>query len=269
MNTQRSRRAVTLIELLIAVSIMSMMIGALGAMARAVQLGAEYSEGHGLATQHARVAMERITRAVQQATANEWYPGAYHFEAQYGTWTFPDTLVVWRPEGTAAAPSGAPLLRELVIFCPNPSKPNELLEITAASTETASLESPQNATALKAQIEAIKNSASSKRVLLTPLLRTERVTGLSGGDRTLAAVRFETAITPTADQWLQYQSGNVDWDELPWVQGIYGRWTGMRQTRVRIELQLMPGEAWLTADADGQQAIPFLGAAALHYEMNR
>jgi hypothetical protein len=100
-----------------------------------------------------------------------------------------------------------------------------------------------------------------------------RTVSFSGSAR--GAVRFEVAVTPSAEEWASYQSGALPWvDEpgkqgLPWVQGIVGSRSGLRQVRLRTELQLMPGKTAVLEDPTGQQAIPFLGSAALYYEMAR
>jgi len=56
---------------------------------------------------------------------------------QVNTFTYPDTLVVWRPTGTPANPTGLPLYSELVIYCPHPTIPNQFVEMTApTNTQT-------------------------------------------------------------------------------------------------------------------------------------
>jgi hypothetical protein len=40
----------------------------------------------------------------------------------------------------------------------------------------------------------------------------------------------------------------------------------MRQSWLRTELQLLPGDA-SSADTTGQQAVPFFGSAALYYQV--
>ena len=56
---------------------------------------------------------------------------------------------------------------------------------------------------------------------------------------------------------------------MPWVQGVYGSQSGLRQAWLRFELQLMPSEISADRDSSGQQAIPFFGSAAVYYEMHR
>ncbi len=65
----------TLLELTVAMTIMMVVVGAMAALTRTAQQSFEYSEGYGVATQHARVVLDRIAQNVCQATANEQFPG--------------------------------------------------------------------------------------------------------------------------------------------------------------------------------------------------
>ncbi len=251
---------------MIAMTIMAMLVGTLGVLADGVQQSYEYTEGHSLATQHGRVAIERIAASVREATASEQFPGAIVVAEDVGRWRFPDMLVVWRPDGAAADPDGLPRFDELVIYCPDPDTPRNLLEITAEG-DTRTVPSVDDSSGWETAIEKIKESDSARRVVLTPLLRSAQVDETSPDSRR-AAVRFETRLRPSADEWTDYEEGSLDWDELAWVQGTYGSQTGLRQTWVRMELQLMPGEE-AAADPSGQPAIPYFGSAASYYEVNR
>ena len=104
-------------------TIMVMVVGALGGLTRTVQQGFEYSEGYGVATQHARVVLDRIAQNVCQATANDQFPGCIVVAETVNSYRYPDTLVIWRPNGSAANPTGLPLYCELLIYCPNPASP--------------------------------------------------------------------------------------------------------------------------------------------------
>ncbi len=254
----------TLLELLIALSIMVGIVGTLGVLAKGVEDAFEYVEGHGTATQHARVAMDRIARTVREATANDQFPGVLVVDTQVGAWRFPDTLAVWHPTGEPADPDGLPRYNELVIYCPDPSAPNRLVEITVADdARTVSA----NASGWMANIESIKNSNAARIVKLTELVRTASVSNAADASQR-AAIRFETRLRPSDTQWQDYENGDTDWEDLPWVQGIYGSQTGLRQVWLRTELQLIPGIDTAAA-ASAQQTIPFFGSAALYYEMHK
>jgi hypothetical protein len=256
-----ARRAVTLLELLLALSVMVMVAGALAAITRAVQMGFEYSRGYGTATQHARVAMQRICRTVNEATASASFPGFKVVAEQEGACRFPDALAVWFPEGAASDPDGLPLFEELKVYLPDPSQPSRLLEVTLAGNTNPVPEFDDEAgwaTAIGAMRGALEsgNTPSAtglERAALTDLLRTARVSG--GADsEPRAAVRFEAEYRPA--------DGSADW-----VQGVQGSDVGLCQAWLRIELQLVP-ESETNAGAgasSGRHAIPFLGSAAVYY----
>lgn len=261
------RGGLSLLELLIALAIMVMVVGTLAGLSRAVQLSSEYSDGHGMATQHGRVALERITRTVNEATANEQFPGFLVLAGVQSGWRFPDTLVVWHPTGPPVDPEGLPRFNELVVYCPDPASPNQLLEITLPSNSSQA-PAVGDASGWRATVEAFLDSTSSRKTALTGLMRTARVS--EDGTSTLrGAVRFESRLRPSAVDWASYQAGTIAWKDLNWVQGVYGSQTGLRQAWLRIELQLMPGETAAANDPNGQQAIPLFGSAAIYYEMHR
>ena len=279
------RRAMTIVELLLALTMMTFIIGSLAVLAHGVQIAANYSEGHGTAVQHGRVVLERIARKVQEAYAIETLPGVIVIDTQLGGYDYPNTLVVWHPSGTPANAAGPPLIRELVIYAPNPSSPNELWEVTDASNSTPL--DVSSATATQTAINAVLNSNSSKKTILTELVRTATIStvassgppsggplgGTSGNGATVsngqqAALRFVLAATPSATDWTSYKSGTTAWNNLPWPQYLYGATMGMRQVSVRTELQLNAGPSGGIVGND-QDVIPFLGSATLYYEMHQ
>ena len=107
------------------------------------------------ATQHARVALDRITRTIYGATANEQFPGCIVVAETINGWRYPDTLVIWRPNGAAANPNGLPRYCELVIYCPHPNNPNQLVEITAP-TDTRTVPAVTDTSSWQSEIAAIK-----------------------------------------------------------------------------------------------------------------
>ena len=217
------RRGLTLIELMISIMILSFTVAALGMMSRAVEISSEYNQGYGTATQHARVTLDRLDRAVNQAYANSSWAGVWVTEDAIGSWNFPETLVVWRPSGTPANPQGAPLVSELVLFCPNPLSTNQFLEITFPGDSRA-LPSASNAATFKAFVDGLKTAAGANKVLLTDLVRTAVI---SGSAQPRAAVRFVVTQSPTDAQMLTYPS--VTWQNLPWPQGICSPTMGVRK----------------------------------------
>jgi len=254
-----------------AMTILAMVVGTLGVLSKGVQETYQYAEDYSTVTQHARVALERIAAAVRQASASEQFPGAIVLADEAGSWRFPDTLVVWRPEGRPADAEGLPRFNELVVFCPHPAAPNRLLEITVPG-DTRTVPPVENEAQWIAEIEAIKRSNSVRQVTLTGLVRTAATLQSSESEPSSGslrgAVRFETRLRPSAVEWTDYQDDKLGWDELAWVQGIFGSQTGLRQVWVRTELQLVPADR-AADDSTAVEPIPFFGSAALYYEMHQ
>jgi len=266
---------------MVAVTILTMVVGTLGVLSRGVQETYQYAEDYSTVTQHARVALERIAAAVREASASERFPGAIVVADEEGSWRFPDTLVVWRPDGAAADADGLPRFDELVVFCPHPAVPNQLVEITVPG-DTRTVPPVENQARWLTEIEAIKRSRSVRQVALTDLLRTANLlpsakstsasrwasqpASMLGSSR--GAVRFEIRLRPSALEWTDYRNDKLNWDELAWVQGIFGSQTGLRQVWVRTELQLVSAPQ-PADDSMAEESIPFFGSAALYYEMHR
>jgi hypothetical protein len=262
------RRGLSLVELLTATAILMVVAGAIAALAATVQTSNQHGQGHATATQHAQVALERLERAVREAHASAEFPGFAVFEEQIGEWRYPDTLVVWRPAGGVAAnPAGLPLFRELVVFRPDPEEPNVLLEITVADdlrTAPALAETAQ----WKSDLANLHQQGSYQAIALTDLVRTAKADGASVDKALRGVVRFELEQTPSDDDLADFRAGTTLWKDLPWVQGIRGATVGLRQSRLRVELQLIPDDEVALDDADGMMAVPFFGGASLLYEVH-
>ena len=258
-----TRKALTLLELLIAVSIMAMMAVALGGLSHAVKLSSDYTEGVSNATQHARVSLQRIARAVSQGFANEQFPGPLVLADTIGIYNYPDTLVVWSPAGTPANPAGLPQFNEIVVYCPNPATPNQLLEITSP-TDMRTVPQITDLATWNLELTNLKTGMMSQKVLITDLLRTAKP---SSGSVWRGVAMFAVELRPTAAEWANFRAGTVAFSSVRWAQSIYGSRTGLRQTWVRSELQLMPGYH-LPSDTDGHVAIPFIGSASLYWSLS-
>lgn len=257
----------TLVELLVAMAIMLMVVAALGGLTRTVQQGFEYSEGYGVATQHARVVLDRIAQNACQATANDQFPGCIVVAETVNSYRYPDTLVIWRPTGSPADPTGLPRYNELLIYCPHPSSPSQFVEMTAPS-DTRTVPTVDNLSSWRTEMAALKQAPTTKIATLTTLLRTGSTSASGGGGSTTRGVaRFETRLRPSATDWANFKAGTVTWMNLPWVQGIYGSQAGLRQVWVRMELQLTPGTDWIESNSATALAIPFLGSAAVYYNL--
>lgn len=254
-----ARRGLTLVEMLISIAITGMIAVTLGGLARGVQLGSQYCDGRSTATQHARVALERIGRFAREATANENFPGIVGFSSSVGSVSYPETIVIWHPSSSPANPTGLPLFREIVVYAPNAQRPSELLEITAPN-DSRQVPAITNTSAWASELANLQTSGT--KTMLTDILRAPLA---STGDAASArgAVRFIVERHPTASEWARYRAGTLAFEDVNWVQGMYGTQTGLSQTWLRTELQLIPpGDV-------AQTPVPFFGSAAVYFELNR
>lgn len=266
-----ARRGMTLLELMLAMSISAIMMGALSVLASATRQTADFNQGQSDTTQHARVAMQRISRAVADAYATETYPGVVVVDAIVGSYRFPDTVVVWRPaNGTPANPAGPPLIKELVIFGPDVNDPSQLLEVTAPTdSRTIQLnEASLNTTSGRTLIAGLKTATTSVRTVITSRVKTASTSATSGGTQR-AAIRFECELHPSAAEMASYRAGTTAWNNLSWPQSIYSSSFGLRQIWLRSEIQLLDREK----SADGTYpatvaTLPFFGSATNYYNLN-
>jgi prepilin-type N-terminal cleavage/methylation domain-containing protein len=265
-----SRRAgLTLVELLSAIAILAVMALAMGTLAVTVQQGSDYSSGRLDAAQHARVVIERMQRTLQGAHASEQFPGLLVVPYAFSGFTFPDAIVVWSPQGEPANPDGLPLWSEVVVYCGDDNSPNRLLEIVDRSA-SRTVPALDDTSGWQSELDYLKTSPMSKRVVLTDLMRTCKLDlANSSGSAVRAGLRFEVRHTPSDEDWNQYKAGVTAWEDLPWVQDVHGSRTGLRQSWCAFEIQLMPGADAIIADPSGVSAIPFLGSGALYYELHR
>lgn len=258
----RPRRGMTLVELIVASSIMALIVGGMAALAMTVEAGGAQGRETSTTLQHAEIVLHRIEAAMLDAHATRQFPGFAVFPTTHGDFDFPDTVVVWRPTGTPANPDGVPRFDEIVVFTPAAEEPGRMLEITAKRypIDTPPL-SDQNTWRLA--INAMRTADTVERNTLTNRMRVAEINTANGVKESRAAVRFTVAHSPTDAELNSYPSSN-DWDELPWVQDQYSSDRGTRQSWCRFELQL-------TTDPFGNSnpdaSLPFFGSAAIYYQV--
>jgi hypothetical protein len=266
-----------MVELLMAMAVMVIIGGVVAGLASAVQTSNEYAQGVAAATQHGRVALERIAQTVRTATASEDFPGCAVVDVTIDGYHAADTLVVWHPAVAPANPAGPPLACELVIYGPDPTDPRTLAEITPASGDTRSMPLPTaDYAGWVAFIDGLMRSASSTKTTLTDLLRAASVASGSSGPppagpetRLRGAAHFECRVAPSAADWASYRSGTLAWGSLAWPQGLYGSQAGVRQIHVDVELQLMPRATPAGQASAGDLAVAILGSATLNYGLSK
>src|SRR5262249_10137159 len=126
------------------------------------------------ATQNARVVLDRIQRTMRSAYANELFPGILSIPTTVGTYTYPDAVAVWTPPNNIPSnntSTGLPLYSELTIYCPSPTKPQQLLEITRPNDSTVAPQ-PTDSTSWATTLSRFANGTDSTVLTLTSMLRT-------------------------------------------------------------------------------------------------
>ncbi|MBN2296432.1 MAG: prepilin-type N-terminal cleavage/methylation domain-containing protein [Pirellulales bacterium] len=264
--TPNIHRGMTLVELLLASSIMLLAVAAITSLSNATQSGATYTNGHTEIVEQARMISARIKRTVEGATSSDKFPGFIIIDFNIDGHRFPDSLIVWHPEGGAVNPDGLPRVNELVVYSAHPIYTNTLVEVTLPGNTQTVPEISDIATWRSELLSALLDSAS-RQVVLTRQLRSCTTNGEILSEtytpRRRGAIRFESRLRPSAEEMAHYQAGTLDWDEMTWVQSIQSSETGLRQAWLRFEFQLVP------KNVDRAEAVPFFGSAALYYHLKR
>lgn len=270
-SLRRLRRGLTLLELMIAMSVSTILVGALAVLASATRQTSDFNSGQSSAVQHARVVHDRLQRFVNEAYATEAYPGVVVVDETVNSNRYCDTVVIWHPTGDPTNAAGPPLVKELIIIGPDPNDPKRLLEFTAPTdTRTIQLnEASLNTTSGRTLISSIKTASTTVKTLLTPLVRTAS-TGATGSNATRAAIRFECELHPTTAELTSFRGGSLAWEDIAWPQGWFSSSCGMRQIWLRSELQLVSED--YNADGtlpDTAVGLPFLGSASNYYSLTQ
>jgi Tfp pilus assembly protein PilW len=270
-NRAAGRAGLTLLELMLAMTVSTILVGALSVLASATRQTATFSEGQASALQHSQVILDRINRFVSQAYATETYPGVVVVDETASSNRYPDTLVIWIPaDGVPTNAAGPPLVSELVIIGPDPTNPRRLMEFTATSDgRTVQLnEASLNTTAGRSLIQSIKTASTTTKTVLTPLVRIASTSAGGGSQR--AAVRFECELHPTAADITAFRNGTLAWEDVAWPQGLVSSHAGLRQVWLRTELQLM-SQDYSDSGVAPADAVPrpFLGSATLYYSLTK
>lgn len=259
------RGVVTLTELLISLALVGMIALACGVLFSAAERAWRFAQSQASLMQEGQLSLERIRRAVEQAYTSQQFPGFIVLEETQAGWRFPQTLVVWNPSSPVDESRLLPRVGELVIFCPNPNRPEELLEVRPP--ENSSLcPPPSQRDRWRQLVNGVLSSPASERAVLTDRLRTVADPAAGPAGRR-AGVFFFAMQRPSDDELAAFQAGQRSWNSLPWVQGIFGPHFGLGQHWLRIELQLTGGEDPSTGSA--AEVIPFFGSVAVYYGIAR
>ena len=265
-SSAKLRRGFSLPELLCAVAILTVLAGAMGTLAYGVGGANDACRGQTEAAQHARVVLERIRRNVINSKASESFPGCMVASTTVGADSFPDRLLIWKSNGTAASATELPRRSDLIIYTYNPSRPIELLEIT--TPDTTLLTGTTN-TDLNAVVTAVLSSANSTKTLISDRLgiattgagTSTDLTTLLADSASRGMLRFRILMAPSASQWSQYRASTRTWSNIDWPLDQYGVNYGNRRVSCQTEILM------LADDFNIKPPIPFFGSATKVYQL--
>ncbi|MFM9963514.1 MAG: type II secretion system protein J [Planctomycetaceae bacterium] len=262
----RARRGMTLSELLISLTILSMMSVVLAGMSNAVQSAWSYTKGVEDCDVQAQAAIERIQYMISQTgvydlAGQPTRVGMTVVQRSVGTTLIPDVLVLWtggRSGGMAATgvQTRLPTVGELLIYTWNPSNPSQLIEIGFPG-QTATFDFA--ASDLPTVVANLLSSSTAEKIPICENLRLSAMNS-GGGNISIGNVRFVLTMTPSDTELATAAPQTTAWTQLNWPQGKFSSRSGMRQATLQIELQAEPDG--IVRASDTVSAIPFFGSAS-------
>jgi hypothetical protein len=255
------------LELLLASTAMTIIAAALGTLAATVHTSNDYCQQQGQALMHARAAWLRIQNSIENAQTSEPFPGCIVVTQTVAGYPFPESLIVWKPAGPAAAPTGLPRVNELLIYTPNPQSPNELWELSAPAN-TNTVPAVADATGWQTLLASLRADSASQKLVITNRLRAASTNVVAAGaapstSNLRGAVRFRVAVTPTLADFAAYRAGTMPLANLPWPLDLYGQKAALRSVTCFVELQM----ATEPGDNSVDTALPYFGATAIRYSL--
>jgi hypothetical protein len=251
------------VELMIGITVLTMIASAIGTLAMLIQDTNTLNRGNTAALQHARVVFDRLDRTLQGCQFNFQFPGCIVVNWTVGTNSYPDTLVVWSPQGAPADPTGLPRRHELIVYTPGKDNPSILEEVTDRTGPTTTVPASSDQAGWRTMVTNMINSPTAKRIPLTSLLRTG--VPLGGTGQSHGMVRFRTALAPTETDLAYYNANNMAWGNMSWPLNTYGQEYGVAQRVCFVELQLVPqGEV-----SSSGNAIPFFWSVSVQRTVKR
>lgn len=263
---RHNRRGLTLAELLITSTVLVMIGGTASTLAYAVYSAHDACKGQTTAAQHARVAIDRIEKAVAGATASESFPACLVVNFSANSYIFPDSLAVWRPAAAPVDPSGLPRVSELVVFSCDPSLPNRLLEMTWPTNSNVT-PAASNTIGWRLLIDSFHSGDGVVKNQLTDRLHAATVDTTPLLENVLTTrrgmVRFARLMAPSESRFTEYRANQRAWNSLDWPLDMYASQTGMRTVNLQVELQIAGGPD------EQPDPLPFFGSAVLNYTLRK
>jgi prepilin-type N-terminal cleavage/methylation domain-containing protein len=268
-------RGLTLIELMMAMTITSMLSFVLGGLVMAVQSARDYTQGMEDASMQAQATFERIKRVVADAGVYQVGTdrpklGIAIVPRQWQLFSLADTLVVWNGGrngglGQQGELNRVPNVNEFTVYTPDLQNPSRLLEVTFPGFNyPLDFRNSQ----FDLGIQLLVASVYAEPALLSDRIRVNRLQITSGGTTltspSMGAIHFEIVESPTEAQLSSTTVGSAAWNALPWSQSIVGANFGMRQATVRMELQ-MQQTAEVASTSLSSAYTPYFGSVSNRY----
>ena len=270
-------RGFTLVELLLAMSITSMVAVAISGLSYAVHTAWRHVQESEEIQLQAQAALERVQFMINEC-------GVYQTSGQptvlglaavsHGWYMFelPDTLVVWsggREGGRAArgVVERLPRIDELVVYSVDPDDPQRMVEFTFP-TLTSSIDF-QGAN-FESTILGLLSSDAAEKTRLCDRLRVSELTPSDGTDTAYGNLQFTLTFTPSDGEIASATPGSSAWRDLMWSQSVCTGTTGLRQATVWIELIAEPAEnpevtpqSWMSESTS--TGVPFFASQSYRY----
>ncbi|MFK7779016.1 MAG: prepilin-type N-terminal cleavage/methylation domain-containing protein [Gimesia sp.] len=272
-RNQEHHGGFTLVELLMAMAISSILIVALGGIVSATQSAWKHSRGIEDTQAQVTAAFDRIKMMVSQAGVYQvsGQPPRIGLAVVSHSWNYydiPDTLVVWTggrnggisDQGTLTR---LPKMSELLIYTIDPNDTHNLIEVALPESNT---DVDFSSSSFKNLIRTVINSSSAESALLCNRLKNSQYY-LSGSPWGPAAgnLLFEIIKTPSDNSLSSVTTGTSDWLNLSWPQGTASATSGLRQVSIRYEAHIEILERSSLNEVNSNTALPFFGSCSRLY----
>ncbi len=272
-RNQVPRRGLTLVELMMAMAISSILIVALGGIVTATQSAWKHTQSIEDSQAQVTATFDRIKMMVAQAGVYQvsGQPPQVGLAVVTRPWNYvdiPDTLVVWSGGRNGGISDNGTLTRlpkinELLIYTVDPGDPHNLVEIALPGDTT---EIDFKSSSFKNIIRSAINSADAESALLCNRLKKSQfyLGGAPWGPST-ANLLFGIIKSPSDSSLSGVSPGTSQWINLPWPQGAASASSGLRQFSIYYEAHIEVAEQTSLNEANSTTALPFFGSCSRLY----
>jgi len=272
-RNQNHRSGLTLVELLMAMAISSILIVALGGIVTATQSAWIHSQGIEDSQAQVTATFDRIKMMVSQAGVYQvsGQPPQVGLAVVTHSWNYvdiPDTLVVWTGGRNGGISDNGTLTRlpkmnELLIYTLDPNDPHNLIEVALPESTT---EIDFNSSSFKNTIRtAIKSKNAESALLCNRFKNSQYILSGSPWGPATGILLFEITKTPSDSSLGAVTAGTSSWMNLSWPQGTVSASSGLRQVSVQYEAHIEISERTSLNEVNSTTALPFFGSCSRLY----